>query len=134
MVYKNEASRKAAEWYKKNKEKKQAYDAKRRAENPELYRAASKRWREAHPGKKNADTANRRAAKLQRTPVWGQEGIKDLYVACKMINNAYGTEFEVDHIVPLQSTDASGLHVRNNLQLLPAHINQSKNNRLQGRK
>jgi hypothetical protein len=40
-----------------------------------------------------------------------------------------GIAFEVDHIVPLQAKVASGLHVPQNLQVLPALANRRKKNR-----
>lgn len=71
----------------------------------------------------NARRAKRRAAELQATPQWGQEGIKALYrLAAK-------NGFHVDHIIPLTSPVVCGLHVIYNLQLLPPTENLSKANR-----
>ena len=71
----------------------------------------------------NAINAKRRAAKLQRTPAWADlEAIKQFYAECPK-------GYEVDHIVPLQGVNISGLHVLNNLQYLTKSENCKKNNK-----
>ena len=67
--------------------------------------------------------AKRRAAKLQRTPAWADlEAIKKFYDNCP-------EGYAVDHIVPLQGVNISGLHVLNNLQYLTKSENSKKGNR-----
>ena len=80
--------------------------------------------------KRNANQAKRKAAKLNRTPPWlSQEHLKqieELYAIAKMFQMYTGQEYHVDHIVPLQGKNVSGLHTPWNLQVLPAKENMSK--------
>lgn len=87
---------------------------------------AMKRWRTNNPEKARARNrivqAKRKAAKLQRIPLWVDlEAIDAFYLACP-------DGMHVDHIVPLQGDNVSGLHVLNNLQYLEASENLSKSN------
>jgi len=41
----------------------------------------------------------------------------------------FGTEWHIDHIVPLNHPEACGLHLYTNLQLVPAQWNLKKGNR-----
>jgi len=98
--------------------------------NPDKYNAKQRAWCKANLGKMNAKTAKRHAAKMQRTPKWltnqHYEQIKEIYLSA----NALG--LTVDHIVPLQGANVSGLHVPWNLRLLPASINYAKGNKTGG--
>ena len=65
----------------------------------------------------------RKALKLSRVPSWADlDKIKDIYDKCPK-------GYHVDHIVPLQGTLVSGLHVEYNLQYLPAKENLVKGNK-----
>lgn len=78
-----------------------------------------------------ARSAQRKAAKIRATPPWSDLGkIKVLYKKAKWLGSITGLEYHVDHIVPLQGNTVSGLHIWENLQILEASLNLSKNNRL----
>jgi 5-methylcytosine-specific restriction endonuclease McrA len=86
------------------------------------------KYREKHPDKirmaKRVAQASRRAAKLQATVSWAdKELIKDMYLEAEYF------QMEVDHIVPLQGKNVSGLHWEGNLQLLSAKDNRIKSNK-----
>lgn len=67
--------------------------------------------------------ATYKAAGLQRIMLWtDMQKISEFYSKCP-------EGYHVDHIVPLQSTIVSGLHVLDNLQYLTAFENIQKNNK-----
>lgn len=92
--------------------------------DPERYkkikRAAWERFANRNPGMNAKIVAKRRAARLNATPSWGQDGIAEVYLEA----NSFG--LTVDHIVPLQGKLVCGLHVWDNLQLLTASANNFK--------
>jgi hypothetical protein len=100
--------------------------------NPKKYRVKNKKWFVENIDKHNALSKKRKAAKLQRTPVWLTdkhfEQIEEFYTVCKMFQMYTGEQYHVDHIVPLQGKNVSGLHTPWNLQILPAKQNLSKGN------
>ena len=72
---------------------------------------------------KCAREAKRRALKLNATPNWSDlNKIKEIYMNCPQGHH-------VDHIIPLQGKNVSGLHIPINLQYLPATENLSKSNK-----
>lgn len=84
-------------------------------------------WFKKHPEEHNFKEAKRRAAKLNATPKWLTEEhwdqIKYMYESCP-------EGYHVDHVVPLQGENVSGLHTPWNLQHLPARDNIIKGNRV----
>ena len=146
MPYKNPEDAKA--WREANKERLKAYDKvwreankeeekirqKARYEaNPEKEKARVKAWYEANKDKLNAKDAKKRAAKLNRTPGWltkeDLDKIESIYIEAGRKTKKTGEEWHVDHIIPLQGKNISGLHVPDNLQILRATENKSKYNR-----
>ena len=75
----------------------------------------------------------RKAAKLQRTPVWADiAAIAKIFERCAAMCQQDGIDYHVDHIIPLQGDTVSGLHVENNLQILTGEENMKKGNRYDG--
>jgi hypothetical protein len=74
----------------------------------------------------------RKSAKLKRTPAWLTEfdllKIKCLYQLAAMRSRESGYHWHVDHIIPLQGEFVSGLHVPDNLRVIPALDNMRKSN------
>jgi len=123
------AIRVSGDWYAANKDKKRVYDAKRRVEKRHLYRAASKRFRENNPGRKNADTQARRAAFDKRCPPWANTFlISEIYDLAALRTKVTGYRWVVDHVIPLRGKAVSGLHVETNLRVIPELLNLSKSN------
>ena len=91
-----------------------------------------KKWAQNNTAAVAAITRKRRAAKLNRTPVWLSEfdevKIKCLYQFAAMRTRESGQKWHVDHIIPLQGTLVSGLHVPDNLRVILAVENHKKNN------
>lgn len=108
------------EWDKANPKARNAIRSKWRENN----RDRARDYRKNNRGLQNATTVKRRAQKLNATPAWAEiEQIKQFYRDCP---NGY----HVDHIIPLQGDNVSGLHVLSNLCYLPIVSNCSKGNRV----
>ena len=120
------------EYYKNNKghknESSRVYYAKNKAERA----LQIKEWQRNNPSIVRAHNAKRRASKLQATPQWADLGkIQEVYTEAQRLTELLGIEMHVDHIVPLQGSLVSGLHVETNLQILPAVENLRKSNKFE---
>ena len=119
--------------YEENRDKFSARYKKHYEESRDKYLARVKKYRQKFPEKKAALDAKRRSAKLERIPSWSNEAdlkaIKKIYARCKRINKLTGVEHQVDHVIPLQGENISGLHHSTNLAIIPAALNASKNNK-----
>ena len=106
-------------WRKKNREKLRLYKARWEKANPEKHKAS-----------RAACTARRAAAKKNATPHWAdQKLISTYYRLARVMSDICGEAYEVDHVVPLRGRTVCGLHVQDNLQILTARENMSKNNK-----
>ena len=140
------AYQKVKEWREANPEKKLEQDRRYAKKHPDLLIAKTQRWRANNPekavesSKKTrkkhaarvlANKAKYRAVKLRATPIWLNKGhwfeIGCVYVYRDALKRV-GFNYHVDHIVPLQGKHVSGLHVPENLQVIPATQNRLKNN------
>jgi len=59
---------------------------------------------------------------------WDQHGITQIYDHCKAVTDKTGIKHDVDHIIPLKHHLVCGLHVANNLQVIPHLSNIKKSN------
>jgi hypothetical protein len=116
-------------WESKNPEKVAEKTKRWRKANPGRYVLGIKRWYQNNPGKNTEKVAKRRASKLNATPAWANRDlISEIYISAKEKEVITGIKQHVDHAVPLQSSIVCGLHVENNLQVIPALENMSKHN------
>lgn len=76
----------------------------------------------------------RRASVLQRTPTWFGEFDVLVIEEAERIRverqRLFGGVWHIDHMIPLRSIKASGLHTGTNLQVIPQRLNVGKGNRM----
>lgn len=143
------AYQKVKEWRVANPEKWAEQRKRYSKKHPDIINAKTLRWRARNPKKyaeltritrkKNyarvlANKAKYRAVKQQRQPAWLSPvdlfEMQCIYLYRTALKQC-GLDYEVDHILPLQGKTVSGLHVPENLQVIPARENRLKNNRVQ---
>jgi hypothetical protein len=121
-----------AEYRKNNREKFLAGIAAWSKKNPEKVKQYAKKTKEKNRGRVNSDTVARRLAKIRRTPAWLTEDdkwlLKEAYNLAVLRTKMFGFPWHVDHIIPLQGEMVSGLHVPNNIQVIPWIDNVRKAN------
>ena len=90
-----------------------------------------KQWAQDNKDKLRARDAKRRALELHACPSWADlEAIKAIYAEARRLSRETGIFYHVDHIYPLVNPYMCGLHVPENLQIIPWNENLSKGNRI----
>jgi hypothetical protein len=101
--------------------------------NPKKMNERSRKYTKENPHKHCATQAKRRSKKLQRTPPWLNKehlaNIEKFYLFARLLTLLTGISYVVDHIIPLQGENVSGLHLPWNLQIMTRTQNSSKSNR-----
>lgn len=113
---KEKIAAKKALWYAENKERLalvRKADRKRHYEKHRAYRIAYVRARQGRI----------RQGEIQM-PKSEMAEVQGMYDFCRIFKG-----FEVDHIIPLNGKNVSGLHVLTNLQILPVTENRRKGNK-----
>ena len=123
------------EWVEQRRKKINAYRALNgrplEVSNPEVKR----RYKQTDKGKVKAlvNDAKRRTAKIKRTPAWLTADelwlIEQAYDLATLRTKMFGFSWHVDHVLPLQGRFVSGLHVPENLQVIPGVLNVAKANK-----
>ena len=119
-------------YYSKNKEKIMSKVIDWISKNRDRHNKKCLRWARENKGKVNARTARRYAKKTLSTPKWLGEDlwlIDQAYELAALRTKILGFQWEVDHIIPLRGKLVSGLHVPNNLRVIPMNENRVKSNR-----
>lgn len=103
------------------------------ANNKDRLSLYKKTFRQRHPDKVMASNAKRRSTKQMRDAGWDVEFTDfvatEAYHLCGLRRDVTGYAWHVDHVIPLNGKRVSGLHVWNNLAVIPASQNMSKGNR-----
>lgn len=128
--YKRRAAEASARWRARNPEKVREIAASEAAKknsreynrrNPDVCHKAARAYHERNKGRRNAQTAARRAATKSDCP-----RITALYALAAALR-AEGRDVHVDHIMPLAK---GGAHVFENLRIIPAIENLRKGARI----
>ena len=121
-------------YYKTHKEEKKAQQRIYYESHKEEIRAQRKDWNKVNSDKVNANQARQIAQRLKRSPFWitskYYKEMRIYYTEAQVLTKSTGIPHHVDHIIPLQGKNVSGLHVPWNLQVITAEENLKKGNRL----
>lgn len=102
--------------------------------NPEKVRQNKREYHKNNPHVSRAKRALRRATLKNRTPLWFGEFDKFVMVEaahlCELRKISTGIDWQVDHMLPLQGKEVSGLHCGINIQVIPSFLNTSKSNKM----
>ena len=115
---------------KKNRTPEQRAYMKAYNQKPEI-QEYQKEYARKNKARLNARTGARRARRIRQTPRWAESekaGIARLYDEATALSESTGIPHEVDHIVPLNHPEVSGLHCLANLRIITQAENRSKGN------
>jgi len=145
---KKTAYQRVKEWKAANPEKVKEANKRYAKKHPDILVAKSIRWKKNNPeraaevsrktrlknkGRILANKAKYRASKINRTPKWVDKDhlwlIKQAYELAVLRTKMLGFTWHVDHIIPLNGKTVSGLHVIENIQVIPGVENLLKNNK-----
>ncbi len=103
--------------------------------NKQKHLDTKKQYRQLNKGKINALVAARKMIVKQRTPFWLSdidiERIRNEYRLAALLTKLTSEPWHVDHIIPLQGKNVSGLHIPGNLRAMRGVENISKKNRFE---
>lgn len=102
--------------------------------NRAIVNASNKRYAESNPDKMRAKWKARRLMKLSASVDFDAEltefVTREAASLAELRRQATGIEWHIDHMIPLRARTVCGLHVWNNLQVIPGAMNLAKRNTL----
>ena len=105
------------------KQTRNAYMKQHREEHIEEYKERNKLYYVKNKYKFLANNSRRRDVIRQATPIWAnKQDIENVYLEAQYFG------YHVDHIIPFRGKNVCGLHVWDNLQILPPKDNLRKGN------
>ena len=134
LRYEERNAEKVAEYRNSPEFKKRAVERARAYElaHPKEKRERSKLWHKKYPAKSAFIARTRQIRKLKATPSWANlERIQALYSLAAMFTANTGKKWHVDHIIPIKNNLVCGLHVYENLRVIPAKDNLKKSNKFE---
>jgi hypothetical protein len=124
-----------AEYRKRTVEIRSSYMLGWRESNKEHIVAYAKTYRQDNKEHYNFLCQKRKLDKLKRTPAWLTEddlwAIAEAYDLAALRTQMLGVQFHVDHIIPLRGKKVSGLHVPQNIRVIPGIENMRKTNKFE---
>jgi hypothetical protein len=124
------ANKSSALWYEKNKDYAKKIFLSYQMKNKQYIKERRKIYHQKHKSINVYKTALYRANKFKATPSWANKFfIEESYSLAKLRTELTGIKWHVDHIVPLKNKSVCGLHSHDNIQVITAFENISKNNR-----
>lgn len=116
-----------------HKEKQKVYSKQYRIKNKEKVNKTISEWSKNNPEKRLATALKYKYNKAKATPKWDNDLTAFITIEAadiaKKREKLFKYKWHIDHIVPLQGKNVCGLHVWNNLRVIPAKENQSKGNK-----
>ena len=121
------------QYYLENKEKINARNIAYNQKNKEARSKKEAEWRQKNKGRVAANIRKYQMSKRNRTPSWLTDfdhlKIQCIYQMAAMYTRVNNESWEVDHVIPLQGVNVSGLHVPLNLQIMRGVENIGKKNK-----
>lgn len=118
-------------YFEKNKNSRIATLMEWRKNNPERIQQVKENWYNNNQALRNSYSAKWRRECRRATPDWANfEKITEIYDESTQRTKQSGISHHVDHIVPVQGKHVTGLHIHQNMRIIPATDNVKKRARL----